>query len=393
MSSIQKFIVVNGGLAVSAFVFLTIGAVESGSLCAVIALVLMGLVAANIATFYKYTYPGFASSSVLASNSGVGLSTSEPEKPSFHAMSTDHVMSSGSHSPQLDELMAMVNFVDECVISVTEDEVIRFANRQCEDIFAIGDAATLVGKPFHKLLIPSDHIEFEDYWHQCQMTKEGEFLPSIDINVLREGGKTFLAELFIRKVELDDKDLYVITLKDITDRKKAEAQLQHQVTHDDLTGLPTARVLNDRITRAMARATRNTNRAVVFFLDLNDFRKINEQHGHIIGDAVIRQAALRLQGVLRDADTIIRYGGDEFVVIAEGIEDLMDIDGLKLKLNGVFSEAFNVADQAIDMTCSMGCAIFPEQADSPDALIAIADKQMYRQRNRLKNSPGLTVVS
>ncbi len=290
-------------------------------------------------------------------------------------------------------IMATIQGVDECVLSFGEDEIINFANQHCRDVFRLQSSEDLVGKPFHQLICFEDYIEFEDYWHQCQVTMEGEFLPGIEITAERKDGERFLVELVIRKVELEDIDLFVVTLKDITDRKAAEAHVQHLTTHDDLTGLPTSRVVNDRIALAIARASRYGTRAVVFFLDINDFKPINEKFGHPVGDTILRQIAQRLQGILREADTVVRYGGDEFVVIAEGIEDLNDVAGLKSKLCAVFANAFLVADQSITVGCSVGCAIYPEQASTPESLLAVADKQMYRHKNRLRNAPGLTIVS
>ena len=168
----------------------------------------------------------------------------------------------------------------------------------------------------------------------------------------------------------------VVSCRDVTKRKLATEFLAHQALHDPLTGLPNRVLLLDRLMQSLARAPRDERAVAVVFLDLDGFKAINDEHGHPAGDALLTAVATRLRTSLRAADTVARYGGDEFVVVAEihPAASAVLID----RVHGVFNRPFGDAGLAFDITASGGLMIAVE--GDPEELLRIADGAMYRAK-------------
>jgi len=149
------------------------------------------------------------------------------------------------------------------------------------------------------------------------------------------------------------------------------------VHYDPLTGLPNRVLFHERLQRAIARSQRTGNPFAVLFLDLDEFKPINDSHGHAVGDRLLLAAGQRLRSCLRDSDTIARLGGDEFTAILEDIADAHQPATVAHKIVAAFRETFHVEGHALQCTCSLGVALFPHDADSADGLAQAADRAMY----------------
>jgi diguanylate cyclase (GGDEF)-like protein len=159
---------------------------------------------------------------------------------------------------------------------------------------------------------------------------------------------------------------------------------EHLALHDPLTGLPNRRLLDDRLTKAIERAERNEARVAVLLIDLDSFKQINDTHGHAIGDEVLRVVANRLQMRVRKADTIARAGGDEFLVV---VSDLLQPHGATVlagKLASDLNEPILLGDVQLRAGASIGVAIYPDDAQTSEALCAKADASMYIQKRRVR---------
>jgi diguanylate cyclase len=160
------------------------------------------------------------------------------------------------------------------------------------------------------------------------------------------------------------------------------SRTQHLALHDPLTGLPNRRLMEDRLTKAVERAERNEARVAVLLIDLDSFKLINDTHGHAIGDEVLRVVATRLQMRVRKADTIARAGGDEFLVV---VSDLLQPHGAEVlagKLMADLNEPIIVGETSLRACASIGVAIYPDDAQTAQALCEKADAAMYEKKRR-----------
>lgn len=164
---------------------------------------------------------------------------------------------------------------------------------------------------------------------------------------------------------------------------------EHLALHDPLTGLPNRRLLEDRLTTVLERAERNHTRAAILVVDLDGFKKINDTHGHAVGDVFLRETALRLGKVVRRADTLARSGGDEFTVL---VSDILQTDGARIlaqKLQLELDRPIAVRNLQLCVSGSIGVAVYPDDGQTADVLCARADADMYRAKRQTKSSTEL----
>lgn len=175
----------------------------------------------------------------------------------------------------------------------------------------------------------------------------------------------------------------VVLRSDITHFKERERAAELLAQHDALTGLPNRRVLKDRVLQAVARARRSGEMVAILLIDLDEFKPVNDRHGHDAGDEVLRLTATRLKACLRITDTVARYGGDEFVVIAECSAATVDVNAVAAKIAEAVARPIappgpGVPD--IHISCSIGISQYPRDGDDPDTLLRLADAAMYEAK-------------
>jgi diguanylate cyclase (GGDEF)-like protein len=163
-------------------------------------------------------------------------------------------------------------------------------------------------------------------------------------------------------------------------RKRAEARLQHLAHHDLLTGLPNRILLGDRLNHALNAARRDGTHVAVMLLDLDDFKQINDAFGHAAGDRLLEAAAARLRTVPRSADTLARFGGDEFVVVLAGVGTRNEAEALAKRLIDVLCSAFQIAGREVLTGASIGIALFPQDGTTAQDLLRNADLAQYRAK-------------
>lgn len=180
--------------------------------------------------------------------------------------------------------------------------------------------------------------------------------------------------------EEDGEPCYLLTARDITARRRAELQLERLAHHDALTGLPNRKLLQDRLGLALARARRYREALAVLFLDLDDFKVINDSLGHESGDQTLKIVAERLTRLVRASDTVARLGGDEFVLLLPGIGELAHAERLAERILTVVAEVINVQGHEIFITPSIGLAMWPDHGDTASQLLHHADEAMYQAK-------------
>jgi diguanylate cyclase (GGDEF)-like protein/PAS domain S-box-containing protein len=167
------------------------------------------------------------------------------------------------------------------------------------------------------------------------------------------------------------------TALDITERKQSEARISELATRDPLTNLPNRLLLSDRLARGIANVQREGASLAVMFIDLDHFKRINDTHGHEVGDGLLREVAKRIGGLLRKGDTLARLGGDEFVVVLEGLKTAEDAGQVAQKIINLLSQSCEVAGHTLNTAGSIGIAICPTDGMDSTTLMRHADTAMY----------------
>jgi diguanylate cyclase (GGDEF)-like protein/PAS domain S-box-containing protein len=172
---------------------------------------------------------------------------------------------------------------------------------------------------------------------------------------------------------------------DITEHKKAEALIWQQANFDSLTGLPNRRMLRDRWERAVDNHKRSHHRLALLVLDLDHFKEVNDSLGHAVGDELIVQASRRIEACLRTTDTLARMGGDEFAIILTDLLPKSDVGDIAHKIINCLGSAFELLGQMVFVTASIGVTLFPQDGETFDELLKLADQAMYEAKASGRN--------
>jgi len=204
----------------------------------------------------------------------------------------------------------------------------------------------------------------------------------------RKDGSRYWSDLHISPVRNDAGAVthYIGVHSDITDAKTHQDELVRQANHDSLTGLPNRNLLWDRIDGACARAQRYGSFVAIAFLDLDNFKLVNDSLGHTVGDHLLCAVAARLQGALRATDTVARQGGDEFVLVLSDQKSEQSVSAELQRIVASFSKAFAVDGKDVFITASVGVALYPQDAKDPETLMKSAELAMYRTKEAGRNS-------
>jgi diguanylate cyclase (GGDEF)-like protein/PAS domain S-box-containing protein len=167
---------------------------------------------------------------------------------------------------------------------------------------------------------------------------------------------------------------------DITDRVNNEELIRHMAQHDGLTGLPNRALFSDRLGQALAIARRSGTRLALLFVDLNGFKPVNDTHGHLVGDLVLKETAQRLRDAVRESDGVGRIGGDEFVLFLQTVETRGQVQQVCGKLLGALEQPYEIQGLTLHLSASIGHALFPDDGKDEGTLLASADADMYRMK-------------
>ncbi len=173
---------------------------------------------------------------------------------------------------------------------------------------------------------------------------------------------------------------------DITDRKTAEQRIEYLAYHDALTGLPNRLLVQDRFNQALAQAERTQRKVGLIYLDLDNFKNINDTLGHAAGDEFLKEVARRLRGCVRDSDTISRQGGDEFLVVLSELSDTEVVAAIAVKIMEKLQEPMPLGGHEASSSASIGVAIAPDDGRDFDTLRKKADLAMYRSKEAGRNA-------
>ena len=183
-----------------------------------------------------------------------------------------------------------------------------------------------------------------------------------------------------------------VHVADVTPLKTLERELhaakdkaEHLATHDFLTGLPNRVLLMDRIAQALSSAERGSHLVAFLSLDIDDFKRINDTHGHGEGDRLLIEIARRTRAAVRESDTVTRLGGDEFLILTPGIETIAEVEAIASRILWGVRQPFAVGNATIVPAISLGIALYPRDGVTAEVLIANSDRALYAAKNLGKN--------
>ncbi|MBU6442079.1 MAG: diguanylate cyclase, partial [Betaproteobacteria bacterium] len=263
-------------------------------------------------------------------------------------------------------------------IVVVRGRFIVSANRRFAHMLGYDDAEQLVGRSTRMV-----------YASQAEYLRVGNLYPGLrqhgsalamDVRVLRRDGEELLCDVSAGLTR-DDEATSVWTFQDVTERARLQQRLRHEALHDLLTDLPNRRALEQYLPQALARARRNGHVVAVGMLDLDDFKPVNDAHGHGAGDALLREFGRRLRDALRGSDFLARFGGDEFVLVLEDLDE----QELEAQLGAVLARLHDAVEREFQLPqgqrarvgMSLGLALVPTQAGGGEAVLRQADAALY----------------
>ncbi|MBB3331657.1 diguanylate cyclase (GGDEF)-like protein/PAS domain S-box-containing protein [Halomonas campaniensis] len=266
----------------------------------------------------------------------------------------------------------LVHLMLDTVFVVDRDNQIVFVSDACEALLGYR-ADELTGTTITNYMHPDDLAA-----SLASITRVMKGQPHVDFRnryLRKDGG---IVHILWSARWYEEEGVRIGVARDVTALRQAEDELRYLAHHDALTGLTNRSLFYDRLDSALHAAHRHQSGLALLFLDLDDFKLINDAHGHAVGDRVICSVARRLEGCVRETDTVARMGGDEFTVL---LTDIHSTDAVSRKVEqilAVLSEPLGGALDGIAPSCSIGVACYPADGEDADTLLSHADGDMYR---------------
>ena len=238
-------------------------------------------------------------------------------------------------------------------------------------------------------IAPDDKTEVMAAIQNCLASPPGSHATCVVEHRLRCYDETWKWILFRGMIiEWDDKNhpLRIIgTITDISERKATDERIRHMAQHDALTNLPNRALFSDRLQQELASAKRNNEHFALIFLDLDNFKPINDNFGHVMGDRLLQAVARRLEESIRGSDTAGRIGGDEFIILLPKLHAINDAFNLAEKIRLNLQRSFAIDEHELKISCSLGIAIYPENGSDEITLTKNADQALYRAKEEGRN--------
>jgi len=278
------------------------------------------------------------------------------------------------------------SYAEQAIVGVylLQDEVFKYVNPKFAEMFGYTVEECLKDMSFKNLVYTEDLAIVTEQVGKRTAVKD-DFVHYFFRGV-KKNGQIFDVEVYGSSSIHEGRLAAAGTILDITERKRAEEEIKRLATHDALTDLPTMKLAKDRLKMAISLAQRNQTMLAVMFIDLDDFKEVNDTLGHEAGDYVLKQVAGRMLGCVRSSDTVARVGGDEFLIIANDIHIPKIAEQIAGKVINIVSSPIVFNGGQASVGASIGIALYPNDGQDIDQLIKQADKAMYRAKNSGKNS-------
>ena len=223
-----------------------------------------------------------------------------------------------------------------------------------------------------------------------QALDQGGEVREIEVRLKRKNGELFWSQLSASSAEIDGESCILTFIRDISAAKAQEDEIKNLAFYDTLTGLPNRRLLWERLRQALIVSVRHHCKHALLFIDLDNFKSLNDSLGHHIGDLMLQETARRIVSCVREADTVARFGGDEFVVVLEDLGPVPEIAAARAKAVGekilaAIGEPYVLDGRALDSTSSMGITIFGNSGETGSEVLRQADMSMYQAKAAGRN--------
>lgn len=265
------------------------------------------------------------------------------------------------------------------VVITDQHGMIEYVNPKFEEVTHFSFSETVGRRLDFTVIKHAGNSVFKELWETVKngRTWSGEFCNQ------KKNGETFWEYANISPLRDEEGFItnYVAVKEDISVRRSIEQQLIKQCYYDDLTGLANRVLMHDRLDIAVKAALRNGEQGALLCIDLDDFKNINDTLGHAVGDTVLKEAAIRLTGCIRDCDTLARMGGDEFVVILPQIGDDIAVRRIADRVLNEFAEPFKIGGSEHFFTASVGIVLFPSDGKDHQVLLRNAELAMYKAKD------------
>ena len=264
------------------------------------------------------------------------------------------------------------------IIILDANSSIEYINEKALNIFGY-KSGELVNTNFSTLIHSTDQDYLEQFIKIAHSSSPSEFMG------IHKDNSAFPVELNISSKILNQTCIYTVIIRDITEIKKNEETLKHQAYFDSLTGIPNRTLFLDRSEIALNQAKRSKEGLGVIFIDLDEFKELNDTLGHDAGDIMLKTIAQRFINCARKSDTVSRRGGDEFTILMPRIKNIEDAIKLAERILDSNKNAISIKDKMVFQKTSIGISIYPRDGDSIETLINNADKAMYAAKESGKN--------
>ncbi len=285
---------------------------------------------------------------------------------------------------QLRLLSAVVEQSPVAVMITDTEGVIEYVNPgfECSSGYC---SAEVVGKSSSIL---NSGLGSDEVYGQLWTTITAGDPWSGEIQNRKKDGTTYWEQVNISPVAEPNGEVkhYLAVKEEITQRKEQEKQILFQAHYDGLTGLPNRFLALDRLSQVIKMALRENDKIAVLFIDLDDFKKVNDSFGHEVGDEALVESSRRLQKAVRAEDTVGRLGGDEFIIILAGIQSVQDVEPVVESVLEAFQTPFVVAKREVVVTVSVGIALYPNDGDTARSILKNADTAMYHSKTMGRNT-------
>jgi diguanylate cyclase (GGDEF)-like protein len=265
-------------------------------------------------------------------------------------------------SKHRESLNRVIHKINAGILVCDENNIIQAANQSAGALFGY-DSINLIGMNGSELLILQDNV----------------------LHGRRQDGSLFHAEAQYRELTLNNATVKLKTVADVSQQRSMEKTLSHLAYHDALTGLPNRLLFDDRLQQSILSARRRGSRLAMLFVDLDKFKQVNDNHGHHIGDLLLKEIGLRLRSCLREEDTVSRFGGDEFGILLNSISDREDCIRIVTHILETLRAGFVAEGIMLFPDASIGIGIYPDDGQDEKTLLRCADQAMYTAK---RNSTG-----
>ena len=286
---------------------------------------------------------------------------------------------------------SILDNVVDAVITIDHQGLVQSFNQAATRMFGYAPEEA-IGRNVSLLMADHERAYHDGYMQRHRETGEKHLIGQPrEMEGRRKDGRLFPLHLAVSRTETGATPTFIGLIRDVSQQRQAEEQIRRLAFYDHLTGLPNRRLLMDRLSRAMSNAGRHGQHGALMFLDLDNFKLLNDTLGHGMGDQLLTQVAMRLQSCMREVDSVARLGGDEFVILLEALssdaaEAGSQVEAVANKVLFALGQPYLLGDQRHVSTPSIGIVVFQHGDDQVDDLLRMADAAMYQAKAAGRNT-------